>query len=303
MHWSELGSMARPLRIQFAGGFYHVMARGNERRAIFQDDFDRRAFLDQLWRVCDRLTWRVWSYCLMNNHYHLLVETQRPTLARGMRDINGVYAQAYNRRHDRVGHLFQGRYVARLVQKESYLLVLTRYIALNPVRAGLCTRPDEWLWSSYGLIARNVPLPDRLAGPQLLAMFGFPPSAARLRFQEFVRAGIGTPGPTSKTENRLFIGDDEFVAEMKARVKAMSLEVPRIERTWKPLDEYKRECGQRDEAIRRAYASGTYTLAAIADHFGLHYATVSRIAKRTRRADKTRPRQPDVAKQDLTPDG
>ena len=162
----------------------------------------------------------------MNNHYHLLVETHRPTLARGMRDINGVYAQAFNRRHDRVGHLFQGRYVALLVQKQSYLLELSRYIALNPVRAGLCARPEEWLWSSYGLLAREVPLPDRLAGTDLLAMFGFPPAAARLRFQEFVRAGVGAPGPSSKTENRLFLGDDEFVTEMTGYVKTTSPEVP-----------------------------------------------------------------------------
>lgn len=114
------------------------MARGNARAAIYLDDEDRRAFCLGLSRVCERFDWRLWSYCLMDNHYHLLIETLRPTLSRGMREVNGVYTQAFNRRHARVGHVLQGRYKAVLVDKDSYLLELSRYIVLNPVRAHLC---------------------------------------------------------------------------------------------------------------------------------------------------------------------
>jgi REP element-mobilizing transposase RayT len=102
--------MARPLRIEFDGALYHVMARGNARQAIFKDDEDRAAFIDNLGRVCERYSWRIWAWCLMENHFHLLVETIKATLSRGMREVNGVYTQAFNRRHGRVGHVLQGRW-------------------------------------------------------------------------------------------------------------------------------------------------------------------------------------------------
>ncbi|MGH8399831.1 MAG: transposase, partial [Gammaproteobacteria bacterium] len=101
--------MARPLRIEYAGAFHHVMARGNARQTIFREISDRNEFLEGLKRVCDRFDWRVWAYCLMDNHYHLLVETVQPTLSRGMRQLNGIYTQTFNRRHSRTGHVFQGR--------------------------------------------------------------------------------------------------------------------------------------------------------------------------------------------------
>src|SRR5579859_3715129 len=130
--------MARPLRIEFSGAFHHVMARGNARQNIFRDTQDRQAFLAGLKRVCERFDWRIWAYCLMDNHYHLLVETLEPTLSRGMREINGVYTQGFNRRHSRVGHVFQGRYKSLLIEKDAYLLELSRYIVLNPVKAKIC---------------------------------------------------------------------------------------------------------------------------------------------------------------------
>ncbi len=125
--------MARPLRIEFSGALYHVMARGNAREAIYLDDGDRQSFLDSLVRACERFDWALWAYCLMDNHYHLLVETRRPTLSRGMREVNGVYTQGFNRRHRRVGHVLQGRFKAILVDRDSYLLEVSRYIVLNPV--------------------------------------------------------------------------------------------------------------------------------------------------------------------------
>jgi len=143
--------MARPLRLEFAGALYHVTARGNERRAIFLGnlDTDRTVFLDALAQTAERFNWVCHAYCLMTNHYHLLIETPDANLSKGMRQLNGVYTQHVNRSHRRVGHLFQGRYKGILVEKEAYLLGLARYVVLNPVRAGVVAAPEDWGWSSY----------------------------------------------------------------------------------------------------------------------------------------------------------
>ena len=126
--------MARPLRLEFPGAVYHVSSRGNARQRIFFGDADRELFLDTLTQGIARYRWLCHAYCLMENHYHLLIETPRANLSLGMRQLNGIYTQTFNRRHHRVGHLFQGRFRAILVEKESYLLELCRYIVLNPVR-------------------------------------------------------------------------------------------------------------------------------------------------------------------------
>ena len=148
--------MARPPRPQFPDGVCRVSARGNERFPAYRDDGGRHRFLELVATVRGRYRWRVFSYYLMTNHYHLLVQTSEPNLARGMRQLNGVYARWFNRRHGRVGHLFQGRYGARLVQADEHLLAAVRSIVRNPVRAGLCRAPEEWRWSSH----RIAPAPE-----------------------------------------------------------------------------------------------------------------------------------------------
>jgi putative transposase len=129
--------MTRPLRVEFPGAVYHVTSRGDGREAIYVDDTDRDCFLAVVGQVLDRFAWRCHAYCLMGNHYHLLIETPEANLARGMRQLNGVYTQRFNRQHGRVGHVFQGRYKAIVVQKDKHLLELCRYVVLNPVRAGV----------------------------------------------------------------------------------------------------------------------------------------------------------------------
>ena len=133
--------MARPLRIEYPGAVYHVTSRGNARKKIFLDDIDRDEFLATLGWVVERFGWGCHAYCLMDNHFHLLIETPKPNLSLGMRQLNGVYTQRFNRRHKRVGHLFQGRFKAILVERDSYLLELARYIVLNPVRIPIGDRP------------------------------------------------------------------------------------------------------------------------------------------------------------------
>lgn len=270
--------MSRPLRIEFSGALYHVMARGNAREAVFRDDADRRAFCVGLERACERFQWRLWAYCLMDNHYHLLVETLQPTLSRGMREVNGVYTQAFNRRHGRVGHMLQGRYKALLVDKDNYLLELSRYIVLNPVRARMFQTAGDWPWSSYQAVMGKAVALEGLVVAESLALFAEDRGVARRAFARFVAAGVGAEPPPDRQQ--LYVGDEDFAQRMAARAGRASSEVPRRQRVVKSLSKYERDCADRNGAIRAAWASGGYTLKAIGEHFGLHYATVSRIARK-----------------------
>jgi len=178
--------MARPLRIEFTGALYHVTSRGNERHDIFFTDDDRRAFLATVEKVCGRFNWLCHAYCLMSNHYHMLIETPEANLSKGMRQLNGVYTQHVNRRYGRVGHLFQGRFKGILVQKEAYLLELVRYIVLNPVRAGMVKEPEEWPWSSYRDTVRSTKDVQFLCTDWLLSAFGDKRPVATRAFARFV---------------------------------------------------------------------------------------------------------------------
>ena len=154
--------MARPLRVEYEGAVYHVTSRGNAREDIFLDNRDRSRFLEMLGDVVARYGWICHAYCLMTNHYHLLIETPEANLSRGMHLLNGVYTQWFNRRHKRVGHLLQGRFKAILVEKESHLLELARYIVLNPVRAKMVRSVRDWPWDSYRATSDQSDVPEFL---------------------------------------------------------------------------------------------------------------------------------------------
>jgi putative transposase len=291
--------MARPLRVQFPGALYHVISRGIDRQIIYFDDHDRRHFLEELWRTAERKHWLVLAYCLMNNHYHLLVLTLEPTLAEGMRDVNGRFALGLNRRWHRVGYLFQSRYKAFLVQRERYLLALARYIVLNPVRARLCGHPREWRWSSYrDVIGRRSGASPRLDTRTTLDLFAPDLATARHGYEQFVLAGIGEPAPKPHPLHPLVIGDDDFVARVLALTEeAPSIEIPRAQRALPGLLDIAMRATSRDDAIRRAHATGQFKLSEIARYFGLHYATVSRIGN----SGAMETPVDDVAMQDLAP--
>jgi REP element-mobilizing transposase RayT len=141
--------MARPPRLQVAGGTFHVTTRGNRRQSIYHDDYDRRVFLILRDRIIQRLGWRLGAYCLMTNHFHLLIETPEPNLSTGMHLLNGGYAKYFNERHALDGHLFERRFVSRLIETDDDLAGVMEYIAYNPVKAGLCAHPWQWPWSSF----------------------------------------------------------------------------------------------------------------------------------------------------------
>jgi putative transposase len=180
--------VSRPPRIQVAGGSYHVVARGNNKQQIFLDKRDHHIFLDVVAQALSRFHWQCLTYCLMPNHYHLVVTTPNADLSQGMRQINGVYAQTFNRRHDRSGHLFQGRYGERQIRSDRHLLEAIRYVALNPVRAGLASRPEDWLWSAHAeLCGRST---KRLVSAgELLGHFAPDDDTALLRYRQFIDAG------------------------------------------------------------------------------------------------------------------
>ncbi|HVE66611.1 MAG TPA: transposase [Thermoanaerobaculia bacterium] len=225
--------MVRPLRLEFPGALYHVISRGNERGPIFVDDLDRFDFLDLLGSVVLKETFRLHAYCLLGNHYHLLVETPEGRISRGMHQLNARYAQRFNRRHDRCGHLFEGRFKAIIVQRQLHLLELHRYIVLNPVRAGLVLRPEDWRWSSYRAASGLAPTPSWLQTDWTLSQFGRTTADARRAFVAFVEAAVDCPPATAPVRNQLFLGSADFLAKMRNLLeeKPWDTEIPVAQRT------------------------------------------------------------------------
>ena len=164
--------MARPLRIEYPGAFYHVTSRGNERRTIFQSNRDREKYLSYLESAHERYGAVIHVYCLMGNHYHLLLETPRGNLSKILQYVNGAYTTYFNIKRSRSGHLFQGRFKGILVDKDEYCKELSRYIHLNPVRAGMVKAPLEYPWSSYRYYARRDKKPKWLTTEFVLGEFG-----------------------------------------------------------------------------------------------------------------------------------
>jgi putative transposase len=218
--------MARPLRIEFENAFYHITTRGIERRIIFQDRNDRNRFMFYLKENLQRYKAIMYAYILMNNHYHLFVETLAPNLSRFMHDLNTAYTVYYNKRRSRVGPLFQGRYKAIVVDSESYLLELTRYIHLNPVRARIVSKAEDYLWCSY----RTYIGKDRDEWVNLdwvKERFG---NRWRKRYKQFVEDGLRGVNPLSDVKAGCILGSEPFVEKIKARIstKKWEKEVPSL---------------------------------------------------------------------------
>jgi REP element-mobilizing transposase RayT len=272
--------------VEYPGAIYHVTSRGNARSDIYLDDADRETFLTTLSEVVSRFGWVCHAYCLMSNHYHLIIETPKPNLAQGMRQLNGVYTQRFNRAHHRVGHVFQGRYKAILVERDAYLLELSRYVVLNPVRAGMVDDAGDWPWSSYRATAGMAACPSWLSIEWLLDQFGGGKKRRVDRYVRFVAEGAGARIWDS-LKHQVYLGSDDFVDEIKRGVSEAGQwpETPREQ--WKPsgksLEEYASLHEDRGEAMARAYLEGGFRMKEIAGHFGVHYATVSRAVRKWER--------------------
>ena len=252
-------AMARPLRLEYEGAVYHVTSRGNEKANVFRDERDRTRFLEILGLVATASGWLVHAWCLMGNHYDLVVETPRGNLSSGMQRINGRYTQWFNIRHRRSGHLFQGRYKAILVERETHLLELCRYVVLNPVRTGTVPSASAWAWSSYRATAGRSPAPRWLDVDGTLSRFAKSKSRARELYRRFVAEGRAAPSPIAAVRHQAYLGGDEFLKEVDARLKGAVLaeDIPRGQRFPAPVA---------IETIRRA----------VALEFGVEPASLSR---------------------------
>lgn len=214
--------MPRPPRLEYPGALYHVTARGVQRGDIFLDDHDRRALLKYLGRALEEGHARAFAYCFMGNHYHLVLQTSLPNLSPLMQRINSGFCQAVNRRHDRSGHLLEGRFKAFVVDRDNYLLEVCRYVDLNPVRAGLVESPLQWRWSSYASHVGSAPVPPWLATAELhdvltglAAETDLQRHAARRSYAEWVAAGRGVRLWTASLRDGLYLGDEAFAERMK----------------------------------------------------------------------------------------
>jgi len=205
--------MGRPLRITYSGAHYHVTSRGNEQKDIFKNRRDREKFIQYLESSVTRYGAIVHAYCLMSNHYHLLLETREANLPEIMRHINGAYTNYYNTKRKRVGHLFQGRYKAVLIEADEYLMELSRYIHLNPVRAGMTTMPEEHSWSSYRDYIGVRPTPSWLRIDTVLEHFG-----DSNKYRQFVEDMLGKEyeSPLDKAIASTLLGGESFVQEIMA---------------------------------------------------------------------------------------
>lgn len=288
--------MARPLRIQFPGGLYHVTTRGNGRQPIFADDSDRERFLVVLSGVVARHRLLCHAYCLMGNHYHLLLETPEANLSRAMQQLNGVYSKRFSRRHQRPGHVLEGRFHARIVDRDAYLQEVCRYIVLNPVRAGLVARPDEWPWSSYRATVGEVPVPAFLTVEWVLSLGRSRRRVeAERQYRRFVRSGMRSADSSSEPAQSLLMGGPEAFAHLRERITsaAADLEIPRAQRfaLRSPLAELFAGATSRHARDARcvlAVRDHGYAMREIAEFLGVHYATVSRALVR---GDGTRARE------------
>ena len=224
--------MARPLRIEFPGALYHVISRGNERRAIVCDDADRRKRLDWLRRTVEMYGWRLHAFVLINNHDHLFVETPEANLSAGMQHYNGSYTGYFNRRHRRAGHLFQGRFKGHLIEEEGYFLQVSRYIHLNPVRARAVGRPEDWPWGSCPGYVRGARKLEWITYGRVLGEFGTAASQARRRYGRFLRAGLDDPpaSPFDDALGGLLLGSSDFAERVRRLLgeKPEDLDVPAL---------------------------------------------------------------------------
>jgi putative transposase len=241
--------MARQLRVHFKGAVYHVTSRGNERKNIVRSDKDRELFLRVLAQTVEDYHLKCHAWVLMDNHYHLLLETPEANLSRALRHLNGVYTQKFNRHNSRTGHLFQGRYKAILVEKGTHLLELCRYVVLNPVRARMVKHPGEWKWSSYEATAGIEKKVDWLTTDWILGHFAGNRIKAQKAYKKFVLEGIQVKKSPWEDLSGIYYGGEGLKKQIKNLLrKKADLEIPMADK------QVERQTGEKVmERISRAY--------------------------------------------------
>jgi putative transposase len=272
--------MARPLRIDVPNGLAHITARGNNRAAVFGTAEHRDRLLATVGRVVSRYRWICHAYVVMHNHYHLLVETPLPNLSLGMRQLNGLFAQWFNRRHGRSGHVFGGRFASISVERDEHMLESGRYIVLNPLRTMHPEHFSDWRWSSYQATAGIAEAPGLLTTDVLLGFFHAERAIAERNYVEFVAEGVGD-ALRERLVGEIYLGSDDFVRGLMPGERLE--DVPRAQ--WQPVRPTLDDLGSEPAAMLDAYRSYGYRLREIGMHAGVHPATVSRALARLEREE------------------
>ncbi|MDR4503822.1 MAG: transposase [Candidatus Scalindua sp.] len=293
--------MARQWRIEFEGAYYHILSRGNERRDIFRDNDDRILFLDTLGEMSDRFAIEVYAYALMDNHYHLLLKTNKPNISKGMQWFGTTYTRQYNIKHKRNRHLFQGRFKSFLIENDEYLMLLSCYIHRNPLRAGIVRRLADYPWSSYSIYAYDKKSPEWLITKPILSLFDT--KNKHLAYRKMVQS-------YSKEETKiwedfrhgLFFGSQEFIDRIKSQYLSENpdVEIPQKRQVLRDNNPEKilkiaakvLKCDtgdflrssrisdsdklNRDLLIYLLWSTGWYNNQEIGNLFGLGYSSISR---------------------------
>jgi len=254
--------MGRPLRIEYPGALYHITSRGNERKKIFLDDGDRTRFLEILAEYHHRYDIRIHTFVLMGNHYHLILETPQGNLLKVMHGINGRYTGYFNRKYSRTGHLFQGRYKGILVDKDAYLLQLSRYVHLNPAKAGIVEKPEHYVWSSYRSFIGKVKRYEWVDYAWILDQFGSDEQKASRYYKQFIDEGLKNEqgNPFIALQGRVILGDETFLEKIRNLLAGKKISREIVERNKlrmiplpdKIITAVARACGVKEETITKS---------------------------------------------------
>ncbi len=287
--------MARRLRLEFPGGLYHVFSRGNCKNSIFIDDSDRRMFLSILARTITMYNWICHAFCLMGNHYHLIIETPDGNLSIGMKYLNGVYTQKFNYLHKKSGHVFQGRFNSKLIDKQNYLITLSAYVVTNPVKEGFVPLPEEWPWSSYAPTMGLRPKPHFLTCDFILGEFGTSIQTARAGYMRFVRAITKNDLGIDDLAKGSLIGSTEFmmkygpildgnesIKEIQSNERLSNR--PTLDALFKGITKK----APRNEKISEAFLSHGYKMIEIARFLNLDHTTICKVINKAKKADGVR---------------
>jgi len=279
--------MARPLRIELPGALYHVSSQGDRRETIFAHDEDRLTFLQVLQIGLQRFDAAVLAYCLMGNHYQLVLQTRQANLSKLMRHVNGVYTQRFNRRHAKTGHVFQGRFKALVMDRDRYLLRACSSVDAHPVRAGQVRAPEHWAWSSYRAHVGLTPAPGWLDTAQVWhqalghhVQGAVGRQRAMQAYRHLVHGAHGAEPWTQQVRQQLYLGDEDFVRRLHAECPAGDAAPQAHPDAGRTLDEWLDACESREEAFARAYRSSRWTMTRIAAAAGLSVQQVSRLIAR-----------------------
>ncbi|MGH7885145.1 MAG: transposase [Thermodesulfobacteriota bacterium] len=268
--------MARPLRIEFPGALYYISSAGNGGNNIFKDSQDGSLLLDALDGVCARFKWRCFSYCFMSDGYHLIVENHEANLSKGMRQLNGIYTQSYNRHHNTGGHVFQGRFKSIFIQKDKFLIPLIKEIFLFPLKSGFVKHPSQFKWSSCKYLYGKEKTPDWIENGWFDEK-----NFSLEKFDSFLMDGDET-NILKQIKKQIFLGDDDFISYVQSRInqKNISNEIPKTQIT-KPVSktyaEILSDSESKNEAIAKTYLTGKYSLKEIGEYVGIHYSGISKI--------------------------